>query len=351
MKTKTRGDENSIALKSPSSMVLMAFILIGVALTSFLFLTWFFNGVLGVSNIYVVVLYVIQSTYVILISILIPITIRKYKKKEKEVTTLTEAIQRVAAGDYKTKLPIDTKMELAVIYEDFNKMCEELESVQILRNDFINNYSHEFKTPIASINGFASLLLEKNLDEEKRRQFLGIIVEESARLSNMAVNTILLSKLTSQQIVTDMETYDLSEQLRQCSILLSQKWLDKRIEFNAELTPLTFVANKEMLQHLWINLIDNAIKYTPIGGEIMVKNYKEEDMAIIEISDTGEGMDETAMQHLFEPYYQADTSHAAQGLGLGLSIVKRIVELYKGKITVHSEVSVGTTFIVQLPCK
>lgn len=153
------------------------------------------------------------------------------------------------------------------IYED----CAELDSIQILRNDFINSYSHKFKTPIASINGFASLLLEKDISTSEQRQYLEIIVEESARLSKLASNTILLSKLSSQQIVTDTERYDLSEQIRQCSIILSKEWLDKKIEFSGEFQSVMYIGNRELMQHLWLNILGNAVKYTPTGGEISVK--------------------------------------------------------------------------------
>lgn len=230
-------------------------------------------------------------------------------------------------------------------------MCAELESVQMLRNDFINNYSHEFKTPIASINGFASLLLEKDLPPEEQRKYLEIIVAESARLSNLATNTILLSKLSSQQIVTDSEQYDLSEQLRQCSIILSKKWLDKKIDFSGEFPPVLFYGNKEMMQHLWLNLLDNAIKYTPVGGEITVETSTENECAVVKINDTGEGISEDIQKYLFNPYFQGDSSHSQQGLGLGLAIAKRIVELCGGTITVKSELSVGSTFTVTLPLK
>lgn len=170
-------------------------------------------------------------------------------------------------------------------------MCGELESVQILRNDFINNYSHEFKTPITSINGFASLLLERELPEEERRQYLEIIVEESARLSQLATNTILLSRL------------------------------------------------------------NNAVKYTPDGGRISVEVMPEKEVISVAVSDTGEGMDRKTREHLFEPYFQGDTSRARQGLGLGLSICKRIAELCGGTIRVESEPGKGSCFTVTLPTK
>ncbi len=331
--------------------ILLANIMVIAILLLFGLFSWLITDVVAETNEFASTVYIVQSAYAVILLVTIPIFIFFYRKKERENQILTDAIRKVAQGDYTTKIAPAKHSDNLPVYDDFNKMCAELESVAILRNDFINNYSHEFKTPIASINGFASLLLEKELPSEEQRKYLEIIVDESARLSRLAHNTILLSKLTAQQIVTEVEKYDLSEQLRQCSIILSKKWLDKQIEFSGDFTPVSFVGNKEMLQHLWINLLDNAVKYTPVGGEITVSNSFDDKGITVVIADTGEGMDEETMKHLFDPYYQADTSHSGQGLGLGLSIVKRIIELYGGSITVESEKTVGSTFTVWLPTK
>ncbi len=349
MKNKIKAKVKDIPTKILPQLIFQSVSIIAVALISFIFLTWLVNDVFGVTDTYTAALYELIGTLVIMVMTLAPMNVVLYRNREREVVTLSNAIKKVASGDYKSKIPTDKKYAITPIYEDFNKMCDELESVQLLRNDFINSYSHEFKTPIASINGFASLLLEKELSEEERRQYLQIIVDESARLSRLATNTILLSKLTAQQIVTDTEDYDISEQLRACSIILSQKWLEKKIDFNGEFTEAIYNGNKEMLQHLWLNLIDNAIKYTPVGGEITVKNYISGERIVVEISDTGEGMDENSLKHLFDPYYQGDSSHSSQGLGLGLSIAKRITELCGGEISVKSELAVGSMFTVSLP--
>ncbi len=330
-------------------ILLQSIIIIISALCSFMFMTWFVTDFFGVKDTYVAAGYELLGSLVILILILVPSNTVVYRRRAKEVRTLSQAINRVVEGDYSTRIPTDKKNAIGSVYASFNKMCSELESVQILRNDFINNYSHEFKTPIASINGFASLLLEKELPKEEQQQYLEIIIDESARLSKLATNTILLSKLSSQQIVTDVEEYDLSEQLRQCAIILSKKWLEKKIEFNGDFSKIMFMGNREMMQHLWLNLLDNAIKYTPVGGEISVTSVLEKNCAVVSFSDTGEGIGEQSLEYLFNPYFQGDTSHSNQGLGLGLSIVKRIVELCNGTITVQSELSVGSTFTVMLP--
>lgn len=323
-------------------------IVLAAAATLFL-MTWLIRDVLGIQHIYAAAGFELIGVVAILLGFLIPFNIILYRRRAKEVMTLSHAIRRVAGGNFKSRIPTHKKDQMTPIYEDFNKMCDELESVQILRNDFINNYSHEFKTPIASINGFAELLLKKDLPEADRRQYLEIIADESARLSKFASDTTLLSKLSVQHIVTDLETYSLDEQLRQCTIILSYKWLDKNQDFTAELNPAMFRGNKEMMQHLWINLMDNAIKYTPEGGSITVRNSIEDNYIIVEVIDTGEGIGEEAQKKLFAPYFQGDSSHSRQGLGLGLSIANRILELCEGEISVKSSIGEGSIFTVKLP--
>ena len=332
-------------------MLIQTFVIIITAVFSFMFMTWFVTDVFGVTDTYAAAGYEALGTLVIFTFIFVPLNTVMYRRRLKEITTLSDSISAVAKGDYSTRIDCAKGGQMTPIYEDFNKMCAELASVQILRNDFINSYSHEFKTPIASINGFASLLLEKEMTDAERRQYLEIIVEESARLSKLASNTILLSKISAQQIVTDTETYDLSEQIRQCSIILSKSWLDKKIEFSGEFPPAVFTGNKELMQHLWLNILDNAIKYTPTGGEIVVEVIPQNGGITVQIDDTGEGMSQETLGQLFNPYFQGDASHASQGLGLGLSIAKRIVELCNGTITVQSELGTGSRFIITLPVK
>lgn len=319
------------------------------ALGSYMLMTWLIKDLAEVKHIYAAAGLEMLGTLGMLVLVLVPLNTFFYRRRANEVITFSDAIRKVAAGDYKSKIATDKQTQMKPIYEDFNKMCDELESVQLLRNDFINNYSHEFKTPIASINGFAELLLEKEMSPEEQRRYLRIIADESERLSKFASNTSLLSKLSSQVIVTDTEQYDLAEQLRQCSIILSSKWMGKQQQVDSFLDPILFRGNKAMMQHLWLNLLDNAIKYTPEGGSIIVELFQRGETAIVRIADTGEGISDEAQEHLFEPYFQGNTSHFRPGLGLGLSIVKRIVELCGGDITVQSSVGSGSIFTVTLP--
>lgn len=353
MKSERKIKLRKLTGKILPQLILQSAMIIISAIGSYFFMTWLVADFFGVENIYAATAYETIGALIIMVLTVVPLNVAIYRSRANEVITLSDAITRVAKGDYSTRIVTKKPRSSKAIYSDFNKMCAELESVQILRNDFINSYSHEFKTPVASINGFASLLLEKDLPEKERQQYLEIIVVESARLSKLATNTILLSKLSSQQIVTDTEEYDISEQLRQCSIILSQRWMEKKIEFGGEFPPIPFHGNKEMMQHLWLNLLDNAIKYTPTGGEVTVvcrrENGAGKELAVISITDTGEGISPEIKSKLFEPYFQGDSTHSTPGLGLGLSIAKRIVELAGGSIDIESEPSVGSTFTVTLP--
>lgn len=351
MTSLNRRKITNITRKLLPQMLIQTFVILITAVASYMFMTWLVTGVFHVTDHFTAAGYETLGTLVIFILIIVPMNTIIYRRRIREINTLSEGISSVAGGNYGTRIESKKGDQMTPVYEDFNKMCAELSSVQILRNDFINSYSHEFKTPIASINGFASLLLEKDLSEEQRQEYLKIIVDESARLSNLANNTILLSKLSSQQIVTDTQRYDISEQIRQCAIILSKSWLDKKIEFSGEFPPAMFVGNKELMQHLWLNLLGNAIKFTPTGGEITAEVLLRDGSILVQISDTGEGMSKETLSHLFDPYYQGDASHSGQGLGLGLSIAKRIVELCGGSIAVQSEPGTGSKFTVALPAK
>lgn len=339
----------TVARRQLPQLLMQSLAIVLTAVGSFMLMTWLIRDILDVKHIYASAGLELLGMLGFLTILLVPMITILYRRRAREVITLSEAIRKVAAGDYSIRITEQKRAQMKPIYDDFNKMCSELESVKLLRNDFINSYSHEFKTPISSINGFASLVLEKDLPEKEQKEYLKIIVDESARLSNLATSTILLSRLTAQSIVTDIEEYDLGEQLRECSVILSGKWLQKNMDFDVSLDQVIYKGNKEMMQHMWINLLDNAVKYTPEGGKVTVSVREENGYAIVKIEDTGEGINKEIQKNLFDPYFQGDSSHSRQGLGLGLSIVKRIVELCKGKISVRSTQGKGSTFTVILP--
>lgn len=267
----------------------------------------------------------------------------------KRINKIAEAMQKVAQGDFSIEVKPEKLKPFRDIAIDFNKMTNELRSVETLRKDFINDFSHEFKTPISSINGFAKLLLETDVSEEDRRAYLEIIAEESERLAALAGNTMLLSKLENQTILSEAEDYRLDKQIRQNIILLSNAWEEKKIQMDVDLEEITYHGNADLMSHVWMNLLSNAIKFTPKHGIITVSMEKKEDEIKICFADTGIGMSEEDRKRIFQKYYQADASHATKGMGLGLSIVYRIIEMCEGTITVESTPGEGSSFTITLP--
>lgn len=282
--------------------------------------------------------------------VLVPVNINLSRLIYRSVTSLTQGIEDIGEGKFETRLDVGKSGLFTHAFESFNKTAEELSNVTKLKNDFINNYSHEFKTPISSISGFSKLLLERDdLSEEERNSYLRIINAEATRLADMANSTIMLSKLNNQQIVTDKTEYSLDEQIRMCIIILTAEWTEKNLVVESELDDVVFTGNADMMSRLWLNLIGNAIKYTPENGEIKVILKKNDGKIKVEISDTGVGMTEETLSRIFDQYYQGDTAHSGAGLGLGLPICKRIVELCNGEISVESVPDEGSKFTVTLP--
>jgi signal transduction histidine kinase len=272
----------------------------------------------------------------------------------KPIHTLIIRMNRLAKGDFKAR--IDEKGILANypairdMNQSFNKLAEELEHTEMLRSDFINNFSHEFKTPIVSIAGFAKLLKRGTLTDEQRVAYLTSIEEESMRLSYMATNVLNLTKIENQTILTDVTTFNLSEQVRSAVLLLESKWSEKDIDLQLDFDEHTVEGNEELLKQVWINLIDNAIKFTHRLGTVIMDVTEGGDTVTVAVSNTGVEIPPERMDKIFNKFYQADESHATEGNGIGLAIVKRVVELHRGHITVTSERGM-TTFRVALPKK
>jgi len=272
------------------------------------------------------------------------------RSKLRPMNDLVHAMHAVSQGDFSVRVDAENVPgDMGELASSFNDMATELGSLELFRKDFINNFSHEFKTPIVSIRGFAKQLERNDLTDEQRREYLDIIVSESDRLANMASNVLLLSKLENQTIVTDKASYALDEQLRRAILLLEKQWTEKSLEPDVELEEITFFGNEEMMNHVWVNLLGNAIKFSPEGAPLTVRLRRQGGEAVCEIRDAGPGMDEATRQRVFEKFYQGDTAHATEGNGLGLSLVKRIVDLCQGSVTVTSAPGHGSTFTVRLP--
>jgi len=272
----------------------------------------------------------------------------------RPINTLINMMNRLAAGDFKARLKfgniLSTHSAFREITESFNTMAEELENTELLRSDFINNFSHEFKTPIVSISGFAKLLSNENLSEEQRKQYLKSIEEESLRLSSMATNVLKLTKIENQHILTDISKFNLSEQIRGAVLLLESKWEEKEIELGLNFEEFFIEANEELTKEIWINLIDNAIKFANHGGKVSLSVKEKGKYLCVEVSNSGSMIPADKIEKIYNKFYQADESHDTKGNGIGLAIVKKIVDLHGGTINARSE-SEKTTFEVCLPVK
>lgn len=285
------------------------------------------------------------------ISILIAFVISSLMSKPtaKPLIDMIEATKAISKGDYSVRVDEVGEGEIFNLLHSFNQMTAELAGTELMRNDFINVFSHEFKTPIVSIRGFAKRLRHEHLTEEKQKEYLDYIVDESQRLSELAGNILLLSKYENQQLVGEQEVFALDEQLRECILSLEKEWTAKELSLDIELRELSYRGNPEMLRHVWLNLIGNAIKFTPPGGTVSVSAGMHKDAVEVRVGDNGIGMSEEAISHIFDKFYQADASHSSAGNGLGLPLVRRIVELCGGMIAVESQPEVGTVFRVTLP--
>lgn len=268
----------------------------------------------------------------------------------KPTKALIAATKEISKGNFDVKVEVNEESgtEFSELQRSFNKMAEELSSIEMFKNGFINDFSHEFKTPIVSIKGFANQLKNEKLTPEQRAEYIDIIIAESDRLAKMSTNVLLLSKLENQQIISNRTNFLLDEQLRQSILLLEKQWESKNIDLDIDFEPISVNANAEMTSHIWINLISNAIKFSSENGIVSLSCKNIDGKASVCIRDHGCGMTQDEITHIFDKFYQADSSRKAEGNGLGLSIVGRIVSLYDGRIDVKSTPGKGSEFTVTL---
>ena len=265
------------------------------------------------------------------------------------LSRLMQATQSVASGDYSVRVEKrGARGEVAEYIRSFNKMAEELSGVALLRMDFVNTFSHEFKTPLISIRGFAKLLQNDDLTPEQRQTYTNTVVQQSERLAAMSTHILELTQYENTEIVSGKTTFSLDEQLRRCIRQQERGWLQKGLTVAGDLDPVDYYGNEELMEHIWSNLISNAIRFTPAGGEITVVLRKERDEITVSVSDTGIGMDEETQRHIFDKFYRAEPYPDNRGNGLGLSIVRRAAELCGGQVTVFSKPGKGSTFTVTL---
>lgn len=268
------------------------------------------------------------------------------------ITRLSNASKEVATGNFDIHLEerggLDEIREMA---RNFNFMVSELSTIETLRNDFVVNVSHEFKTPISTIEGYATLLQEKDLSDDEKDEYIRMLMESAKQLSSLSGNILNLSKLESQDIIPDENEFRLDEQIRQSVLLLEKDWSSKNISMEIDLPNVEYTGDKVLLMQVWMNLLSNSIKFTPDDGTVRVHSFIAPETISIEISDTGCGMNKETAKKIFDKFYQGDTSRKSQGNGLGLPLTKRILDITGGTISVKSEPGEGSTFIVSLPYK
>ena len=294
---------------------------------------------------------VVMLVFILCTSVVIGLVLSKIISKRvlKPITDLNEATKKVAKGEFDVHIEeIGIGREIIEMTHSFNIMTQELKNIETFRSDFISNVSHEFKTPLSAIEGYATLLQDETLSKPEREQYITRILASSKRLSTLSGNILMISKLENQQIVLDKKWFSLDEQIRNCILSLERLWSEKSISMDVDLDNVSYYGNKSMMSHIWFNLLSNAIRFTP-KGVISVQLKKEKGKIVLRCADTGVGMSKKKKKHIFEKFFCGDRSRNDGGNGLGLTLVKRIVELCDGTIEVESQEEIGSTFWITLP--
>jgi signal transduction histidine kinase len=271
----------------------------------------------------------------------------------RPIRKIAEAARKVAEGDFSVRLQPFRKDgkrdELGVLVEDFNTMAEELSTIETLKTDFIANVSHEIKTPLSAIQGYAMALQDDTLPMNERREYSKTIIEASRRLSDLITNILKLNKLEHQEIFPPSEPYSLDEQLRECALRYEELWSKKNITLTGDdMDEVAVSYDRALLDLVWNNLISNAIKFTGESGKISISLKAENGFAVVVISDTGCGMSKETIKNVFDKFYQGDSSHSSEGNGLGLALAKKVIDIFGGKISLSSKLNEGTAFTVKL---
>lgn len=273
---------------------------------------------------------------------------------QQPIESFAQSTQRVANGDFSVYVPPrhtqDKADYLDIVFTDFNRMVEELGSIETLKTDFFSNVSHEFKTPLAVIQNYAQMLTKDDIAEEQRQEFALTILTYTRRLSALIENLLKLNKLDKQTIQPQPQPYDLCRQLSECALGFEDMWNEKGIEFVADMEDNVIInADETLMAIVWNNLLSNAIKFTEPGGIVTLCQHSTKNEVIVSVNDTGSGMDDEILRHMFDKFYQGDTSHSTEGNGLGLALALRILQLGGFSITADSSVGKGSTFLVTIP--
>lgn len=336
----------SLKLTFIFSLLVFIILILTISVLTFLTIISFKLGLLNPKSQYIVILHCAIASIVIgtIFSQVIG------KVATRPIKNIINATKEVAKGNFDIEINENIRaVEIREMAKNFNIMIRELSKIEMFRNDFINNVSHEFKTPLSSIDGYAFLLKNKTLSEEKKNMYIDRIISNSKRLSNLVGNILQLSNLENKEITIERTLFSLDEQIRQVILLFENDWTKKNIELDIDLEHVNYFANSQLLHHVWQNIIDNAIKFSDDYGYIQIVLKSDSNYVYISIFDNGKGINEIDLERIFEKFYQADASHSTTGNGLGLTLVKRIIEIHNGDIKVSSSIGEGTTFFITLP--
>lgn len=267
----------------------------------------------------------------------------------KPISMLSESMKKVSGGDFSIRLKENSKIkEIGELNHSFNAMTDELGATEVLQSDFVSNVSHEIKTPLNAIEGYATLLQDSDCTDEERKRYTEKILFNTKRLSELVGNVLIISKIESGTVDINKDNFRIDEQIRQSIMLLEPKWVEKEIEFDIELDEITYKGDRNLLLHVWNNIIGNAIKFSSRGGLVTIRLEQVANGVRFFVDDCGPGISETAKKHIFDKFYQEDSSHKQEGNGLGLALVKRIVDMSDGKIEVENLPESGCRFTVTL---
>jgi len=326
----------------------LVFIII-VEFAAIIFIAWLFAWLLNHFNIIVSVPQIVWLL-VVGMALAAAATILISKWIFAPISRLGKAMDQVTKGDFTVRLETDYKLrEIQEINTNFNLMATELGATETLQTDFVSNVSHEFKTPINAIEGYATLLQASDLPPEVQKQYIEKILLNTTRLSKLMGNVLLLSKVDNQAIQDKPTSFRLDEQIRQSIVSLEAQWEKNDIEFDVDMENIEFTGHETLLSHVWTNLIGNAVKFSPKGGEIKIRLAVSSNEVLFTVQDQGPGIPEDSLKHIFNKFYQIDSSHKQEGNGLGLALVHQIVEISNGRVWAENPVGGGCLFSVSLP--
>ncbi len=271
---------------------------------------------------------------------------------EKPVNIILDATQKIATGNFDVKIEHNNEYskfnEYDIIFDNLNIMCAELSKNEILKNDFISNVSHEIKTPVAVLQTYAKSLQNPKLSAEKKQEYLNGLIVQSQKLSDLVTNILKLNKLENQQTLPSLELFDFSELIRICTLNFEELIEEKNLSLDCNIDDISITSNESLLEIVFNNLISNAIKFTDAGGKITISVKQVDNFVITKVTDTGCGISSETGKYIFDKFYQGDTSRASEGNGLGLALVKKVIDILGGEIFVESKLGKGSTFVVKL---